>query len=232
MMNTIIDPNTNQKYSLFSKKGKKILKNLLRSHKGGVFQPRRTRTTSYRLPIRQGRRLPVTEDDRQRQNTFDLIANRLRNQQYTTPQGQAFSLRNVRQNITEGIPNLVESLRLLHDQQYNVIRGLSGHLHESFDNSDSPHPLRVLEFFSENELQNLRRNNITTVPQLTATYLSFMNDDVSEIDLIMRMYRFLQSLLDNNNDDVRRAIRILSLIDFISSQITIIYPDFPTFPYV
>ena len=79
-MNTIIDPNTNQKYSLFSKKGKKILKNLLQSHEGGMQQQQDQKIDSD-IPIRPGRRLPVTEDDIQSQDTFSLIANRLRNQQ-------------------------------------------------------------------------------------------------------------------------------------------------------
>ena len=37
IMNLIINPNTNKRYSLFSKQGKQILKNMVTSYIGGMY---------------------------------------------------------------------------------------------------------------------------------------------------------------------------------------------------
>ena len=245
-MNIIIDPNTNKKYSLFSKKGKKILKNLLQSHEGGMQQQQDEKY--FKIPIRPGRRLPISEHDRRSQDTFSLIANRLRNQQPITLEGQAFRFDNVRRNIRNAIPDLVLRLRLLYDQQFNVIRSMSALFQIYFENSRFPHLLSDLYFFSENELQNFRRNNIPDLTQLTAIYLRYSSEECARIppptaigwiqgepiqtmaphthrNIVGRMYNFLKPLMDDNDDDVRRAIRILTIIQFISDRIQIMYPQ-------
>ena len=44
-------------------------------------------------------------------------------------------------------------------------------------------------------------------------------------NIVGRMYNFLKPLMDDNDDDVRRAIRILTIIQFISDRIQIMYPQ-------
>ena len=228
-MNTIIDPNTNQKYSLFSKKGKKILKNLLQSHEGGMQQQQVPKIDSD-IPIRPGRRLPVTEHDRQSQDTFSLIANRLRNQQPITREGQAFRFDNIRRNIRNAIPDAsptgvrtaqsinvsrYQRLQMIRDQNYELIRTLSNRIRSMIDQSAFPNRLSDLNLFSENELQNFRRNNITILTDLIIVYLRGFNEN-STLDnprpFLMSFYNLLEPLFDDNDDDVRRAIRILSLM--------------------
>ena len=242
-MNTIIDPNTNQKYSLFSKKGKKILKNLLLSHEGGMEQQQQQQQHEQQpridsdIPIQQGRRLPITEDDRQNQDTFSFLANRLQNQQPSLERA-AFSYRNVIQNIRDAIPEAsptgvrtaqsmnesrYQRLSIVSEQNYHLIQLLARRIRTNIDRSAFPNRLSDLNFFSENELQNLRRNNIIILTDLIIVYLRSFNEN-STLDnpssFLMNFYNFLEPLLDDNNDDVRRAIRILSIINTIASLTT------------
>ena len=241
MMNTIIDPNTNQKYSLFSKKGKKLLKNLLQSHEGGMQQQQQQQQVpkiDSDIPIRPGRRLPVTDHDRQSQDTFSLIANRLRSQQPITREGQAFRFDNIRRNIRDAIPDAspigvrtaqsmnvsrFQRLQMFRNQNYEPIRILSNRIRSMIYQSEFPNRLSDLNLFSENELENFRRNNITILTDLIIVYLRSFNEN-STIDnprpSLMSFYNFLEPLFDDNDDDVRRAIRILALMLTIGSITT------------
>ena len=233
-MNIIIDPITNKKYSIFSKKGKQILKKLINTHKGGMFNFRPTKIESRDIDNEEGRRLPMTEEDKERNRTFLMIANRLntRNDAETLENQPVDSIRNfsnIQQNIVDSVQDEYESLKILFNRDIDTIHAMSARLHESRGHYDYPYKLEDFEYFSDDELNKLRMNNITTIIELTGKYFSGYNSNLEEDDLkipIMKIYNFLKPLFDYDGDDVRRAIRILAIIDYIGSKAE------TTFPYM
>ena len=232
-MNIIIDPVTNKKYKIFSKQGKQILKKLINTHKGGMFRFRPEKVVSNELP-NKGKRLPMTEEDKERNRTFLMIANRMntRNDAETLEKQPVDSIRNlsnIQQNIVDGVQDEFESIKIVFNRNRDVIQTMSARLHESSGHYDYPYKLEDFEYFSDDELNKLRMNNITTMIELTGKYFSGFNSNLEEDELkipIMKIYNFLKPLFDYDGDDVRRAIRILAIIDYIGSKAE------TTFPYM
>ena len=228
-MKNIIDPITKKKYSIFSEEGKQILKKLVNNYqKGGIKD------------------IPLSEEDKERQRTFMMIANRLntRKDAENLKEQPVDSIRNlsrIQQNISEGIPDEYESLRIIFEENYDVILTMSANLHKSIGNNEAPHNLIDLDFFRDSELNNLKMNNITTIMTLTGKFLSEINTDATEEnvnlwimnDLIrnsqIKFYNFLKPLIDNNGDNIKRAIRILSIINFVGSKIEYLFPNIGIF---
>ena len=78
--------------------------------------------------------------------------------------------------------------------------------------------LKFCNSFSLKKFKSLRR---------WGKYFSGYNSDLTEDDFktpIMKIYNFLKPLFDYDGDDVRRAIRILGIIDYIGSKAETIFP--------